>query len=252
MLTVIILTKNEEKNIIDAIESTSFADEIIVIDDYSSDHTAEAIEALRNPHIKIFKRHLDDYSSQRNFALKKAMGDWVLFLDADERISPGLRGEIQQILKDGSSNDGYYVKRTDVMWGKELKYGETANVRLLRFAKKNRGEWRGKVHEEWEVKGSKSELKFPLYHFPHPTVSDFLTDINRYTEMRADELYEKKKTTSLFQIIIYPLAKFFQNYIVRLGFKDGLPGFIFAVLMSLHSFLVRGKLYFLQNSLSKN
>jgi len=245
MLSVIILTKNEEKNIIDAIESVSFADEIIIVDDFSDDHTKEAAESLRNTKVKIFKRKLDNFAAQRNYALKKAKEDWIFFLDADERVSPGLRGEIEQLMKDGSRKKGFFVKRTDVMLGKELKYGETSKVRLLRLAKRGSGMWHGKVHEKWEIKRDTGHLNFSLYHYPHPTIREFISEINKYTQIRAEELFKIKEPVSLLQIVTYPVGKFVQNYFFRQGYRDGTHGFVFAMMMSFHSFLVRSKLWLL-------
>lgn len=245
-ISAVILVKNEENNIIDCIESVSFCDEIIIIDDYSTDRTEQIIKNLNNVKIKIYKRHLEgNFSEQRNFGLSKTLGEWVLFVDSDERVSPGLRGEIEQLFENHFHNDGYFIKRTDFMWGKKLEYGETANVRLLRLAKRDKGLWKGNVHEIWNVKGKTGILTFPLYHYPHPTVKEFITEINHYSSLRAKELYKSGVTTNWFYIIAYPKAKFLLNYFLRQGFRDGTPGFVFAILMSLHSFLVRGKLYLL-------
>jgi glycosyltransferase involved in cell wall biosynthesis len=245
-ISAVILTKNEENNIIDCIESVNFCDEIIIIDDYSTDRTEQIIKNLNNVKIKIYKRHLEnDFSSQRNFGLSKASGEWVLYIDSDERVSPGLRGEIEQMRENGFSYEGFYLKRLDFMWGKKLEYGETATVRLLRFAKREKGSWKGSVHEVWNIRGKTKTLTFPLYHYPHPTVKEFIEEINHYSSLRAKELYKLGVTTNWFYIIVYPKAKFILNYFFRQGFRDGTPGFVFAMLMSLHSFLVRGKLYLL-------
>lgn len=129
------------------------------------------------------------------------------------------------------------------MWGKELKYGETGNISLLRFARKDAGVWEGMVHEKWNIKGLIGKLKNPLRHYPHQTVSEFLKAVNIYSNVRAEELRIKNKKAFFWSIITYPLGKFFLNYLLKRGFLDGIQGFIFAVFMSLHSFLVRGKLW---------
>ncbi len=251
MISVVILTKNEEKNIIDCLESIAWVDEIIIVDDYSFDRTIELSESLKNKKINIYKRNLDDnFSEQRNFGLSKAKGDWVLFLDADERVPEALVSEIFNFYPPAggsifNSYDGFYVKRRDFMWGKELKYGETGNIKLLRLAKKGTGVWEGKVHEKWIIKGKVGELRNPIFHYPHPAITDFLKEINSYTSIRAKELFDKRVKVYTWQIIFNPIAKFTLNFFVRQGFRDGLQGLVFAIFMSFHSFLVKGKLWLL-------
>ncbi len=244
-LSVVILTRNEEKNILDCIESVRFASEIVVVDDYSTDRTIDVLNGLGDARIKVFRRNLEgDFAGQRNFGLSKAKGEWVLFLDADERITKQLADEILSTIKNHQSIiNGYFLKRRDTLWGRELKYGETGNIKLLRLAKKNSGEWKGKVHEVWNVPGRLGSLDNALTHYPHRTVREFLYEIDRYSTLRAQELFEQKKSVSLWEIIVYPKAKFVQNYVLKMGFADGTAGLMIAVMMSLHSFLVRGKLW---------
>ncbi|MDO8658903.1 MAG: hypothetical protein Q7K55_09255, partial [Candidatus Levybacteria bacterium] len=134
-------------------------------------------------------------------------------------------------------------KRVDFMWGKYLKYGETGNMRLLRLGKKNSGSWRGMTHERWLIKGLLGRLTNPLQHFPHKNLTEFLKEINFYTNIRSKELKLKDKKTNFLEIILYPIGKFLLNYFIKRGFMDGIAGLIFAITMSFHSFLVRGKLW---------
>ena len=135
------------------------------------------------------------------------------------------------------------MKRKDFFLGRWLKYGETANVKLLRLVKKGSGEWKRRVHEVFETKGETTELKNPILHYPHPTISEFLESINFHSSLHSQVLFEEGKKTNLFEIIFYPLGKFCLNYFWRLGFLDGIQGLIMALMMSLHSFLARAKLY---------
>ena len=247
MISVIILTKNEEENILDCLETVAWADEIIILDDNSEDRTVEIAENLKLKNLKILTRALEeDFSKQRNFALSYATSEWVLFIDADERVAPELRREINDFIieeKDKPVFNGMFLKRKDVMWGKLLKLGETGNIKLLRLARKKSGVWYGKVHERWLVEGETDTFQNLLVHYPHQTISEFLREINFYTTLRAKELLEKGEKSSIFKIIFYPKAKFLQNYIFRLGFLDGIEGLVQAILMSFHSFLVRAKLW---------
>lgn len=248
MISAVILTKNEEANISDCIKSVSWCDEVIVVDDNSEDRTVELAKKL-NANVYVHSIN-NDFSTQRNFGLSKANGEWVLFVDADERVSDALAFEISNIAhqitdQSLSKYSGFYVKRSDFMWGRKLRFGETGKVVLLRIAKKNSGRWEGKVHENWEVKGHLGKLKNPIIHFPHKTLQEFLKEINFYTTIRAEELYKKDGKANFISVLMYPLGKFILNCILRRGFLDGIPGLIVALTMSFHSFLVRGKLWLL-------
>src|SRR3989344_1796903 len=144
-LSAVVLTKNQEKNIVECIKSLTFCDEVLVIDDNSIDKT---IYLARSNGAKVFSRSLNnDFSSQRNFGLEKAKGEWVLFLDADEKVSDELQKE------------------------------------LLRLAKKGSGKWKRKVHEVWQIEGRIKTLRNPLIHHPHQTLSEFIADINFHTNL---------------------------------------------------------------------
>src|SRR3989344_732954 len=247
MLSIVILTKNEEKNIIDCLETAVWADELIIVDDNSMDRTIDVINSLGNKKIKIYKNVLsDNFSNQRNFVLSKSTKDWVLFLDADERITSGLKEELNTTIINRENNiSGYFIKRVDVMWDKLLNHGETGDIRLLRLAKRGTGAWVGKVHEKWQVDGEVGELDGQILHYPHQSINEFLLDINYYSSLRAQELFGRKVKAKVQDIMIYPIAKFFKNYLIKFGFLDGIEGLIFALMMSFHSFLVRGKLWLL-------
>ncbi|MEX2013160.1 MAG: glycosyltransferase family 2 protein [Candidatus Levyibacteriota bacterium] len=244
MITVVVLTHNEEKNIADCLESIKWCDQIIVIDDESQDRTVDIAEKEK---VEVIKAPLNgNFSKQRNLGLEHAKNDWVLYIDADERVTDSLRYEIQSVMSDPmASFNGHLVKRKDVMWGRQLSHGETGNASFLRLAKKDAGRWEGAVHEKWKIKGRIGKLNNSLFHFPHPTIAQFLKEVNLYTDIRSRELYEGKVRANFFSIIFHTKAKFFQNYFFKKGFLDGVPGLISAVLMSFHSFLVRGKLWFL-------
>lgn len=245
-ISAIVLTKNEQSKIGSCLESLKWCDEIIVLDDNSTDETVRIAEKFG---VKIYRRTLDNFSNQRNYALSKADGEWVLFVDADEVISEVLAFEISNAVRNwtnGPDNQyiGFCIPRVDRIWGKELKYGESG-IRLLRLAKKGFGEWGGYVHEHWNIGGKVGLLRTPIRHYPHQTIAEFLKEINFYTTLRSEELYLRKIKSNLLSIILYPTAKFAFNYFLKRGFLDGIPGLVHALLMSFHSFLVRGKLWML-------
>lgn len=244
MISAVILAKNEEEHIEKALNSVMFCDEMIVIDDESVDKTAQ--KAIQKG-AKVVKKALVDFSDQRNYALNLAKHDWVLFIDADEIVSPDLALEIVNA-SETNVCDAYWVKREDILFGKKIKHGELLDKKFIRLARKNKGKWYGKVHESWDVRGKVGELYHPIIHTPHETLSEFISEVNFYTTLRAHELCEQKVSTNWFLILFFTKAKFFQTYILKLGFLDGMPGLILSIMMSLHTFLVRSKLW----QLSKN
>lgn len=255
MLSAVVLTKNEEANIKRCLKSVDCCDEIIVIDDNSEDNTVKIAKEMG---ATVYQRALNsDFAAQRNFGLEKAKGDWILFIDADEEVTLELKREIIKMTSpltlDPFPLVAFSIKRRDFFWGKEMKYGETQKIRnngLIRLVKKDSGQWTGKVHEEFIIQSATRRTEFKirkfknyLNHYPHPTVKDFLQEINFYSTLRAKELKAQGKKTYVFEIILFPLGKFMLNYFLKLGFLDGPSGFAYAFFMSFHSFLVRTKSY---------
>ena len=233
LTAIIICRSKQEKGLKRALTSVRFSDEILV-----------------EEHPKI-----TDYAFVRNQALEKANGEWVIFVDADEVISEDLSSEIKtQISKLKTKYiNGYYLKRQDWFLGKWLKYGETTRVKLIRLARKDAGEWIRPVHEVWKVRGRIGELKNPILHYSHQSTVEMLEKWDKYTEMEAEyrlgnlgrKVRPRHTSRSdlgiLIEMVLLPLGKFIRNYFWRLGVLDGMPGFINAVMMSWHSFLVRAK-----------
>lgn len=243
-VSAVVLTKNAQRDIVPCLQSLSWCDEILVIDDNSIDDTATIVVKHG---ARVLSHPLEnDFARQRNFALQKAKNEWVLFVDSDERVTPELRESITKDLVH-PTEDGYYIKRRDFLWGKPLLHGEAGKNTLLRLGKKKAGKWVGNVHEVWDIKKTK-ELQGFFFHYPHPILIEFLSEINFYTTIRAQELFEKGVRVHWWDMLIYPKAKFLQNYIFRLGFLDGIRGLVVAILMSFHSFLVRGKIWQLQEN----
>lgn len=247
-ISAVVLTKNEEENIAVCLASLSWCNEIVVVDDSSLDKTKQIAKKYKATVVAYTGEH--DFANKRNFGLTKAKGEWVFFVDADERVTHALKQEILRLtsLLQNDKINGFFVKRQDYLWGKPLLHGEQGNGTFLRLAKKGKGLWSGKVHEVWNISGEVGMLENPLIHFPHPSLAEFLSEINHYSTLRAQELYKKGVRANFLSILAYPKAKFIQDYIFKYGFLDGMEGFIVALLMSLHSFLVRGKLW----QLSKN
>ena len=244
-LSTVILTHNSEKTLAMSIESVYMADEIIVLDDASEDGTKTLAKKLK---ATVIERKVDgDFAKQRNYGINQTKGDWILFLDSDEVLSPELKKEIGGVVASAphSPIDAYYLKRRDIFWGRELRFGETHSVRtkgIIRLVKKNSGVWKGLVHERFTTSHKTSTLAGFIEHHPHADIMGFLRKINHYSTLRAEELREQGKKFSLMEIVFLPPLKFVYTYVIKLGFLDGAAGFTYAFMMSFHSFLVRAKL----------
>lgn len=238
-ITAILLHKNAHESLEKAVESVHWCKEIIIIDDESHEppqNIAKKYQAI------LMTRKLTSFSDQRNYAMHLATQPWIFFLDADEIVSDQLQSEMRlNITKHNTA--GFLIPRQDQFMGKILYFGETSSLLFLRLAKKGAGQWSRDVHERWEVQGGIGVLHAPLLHKPHLSLSSFLEKIDRYTELEADERKKNNKSFSLFELFVYPIAKFIYNYVFRFGFLDGFPGLCMAYMMSLHSLIIRIKMY---------
>lgn len=235
-ISSVVITKNEEKNVKRCLESICFSDEIIIVDDFSSDKTLEIIKKYKT---RVFKRNLNqNFAEQRNFGLLKANSKWVLFIDADEEVPVELRNEIIQVTSDPlNTNNGFILKRKDYFFSKKLNYGEWGNKKFIRLIKNGSARWERDVHEILKVNGSVRTLSSELKHFPHKSLNKFIESINLFSTIHAFSNKKEEKKVNIFKIIFYPLFKFFYNWIIKGGFKDKDYGFIMSLMMSFHSFL---------------
>lgn len=243
-LAVCIIARNEEQIIGEAIKSVKRAAEIIVIDDYSTDNTKKVSEKFG---ATVYKWKLNDnFSAQRNFALKKTKLPWVLFIDADEQVTPRLLKEIEKAVQDPTVS-GYRITRKDIWLGKTLHESEWGNQQLLRLAQRTHGTWERSVHETWVVEGTIKSLKNPLIHNAHKSVTSFVDHIAFHSRLHSEENRTKLKKVTVFVFITYPIVKFLLNFLIRKGYRDGIRGFLYSMFMSLHSFVAWSHLYTIQN-----
>jgi len=242
MLSAVIIAKNEAQTISRAIQSVLFCDEVLVIDNASEDRTARISKkyGARVVHSDI----RSDFSELRDLGMKHAMHEWVLFLDADEVISDTLRVEIKHELE-APTFHSYYLRRRDHFLGKALTHGEVATVYergIIRLLKKGSGLWNGMIHELFYTEKPVGALNGFIDHYPHQRISEFVSTVNKYSSVRAAELLKEGKSTSVLQLLTLPSVKFIYTYLIKSGYRDGMPGFIYSFMMSFHSFLVRAKM----------
>ncbi len=239
MITVVIIAHNEARHLEELLPSLMWADRRLVIDDDSTDDTSEVCR--KNNTERVNRSLHGDFAAQRNYALRSIKSGWVLFIDADERIDKELMESVQCAVL-GQKNFGYQIRRIDHFLGKQLRFGETKNVWITRLGRVDSGVWQGKVHEVWDI-AKTDKLPGTLSHYSHASVIQLFKSVNKYAKIRAKEQYDQAKYWSAWEQVAYPLAKFVQNFIMRLGFVDGWQGLLMATAMSWHSFLVRWYLW---------
>lgn len=220
-ISVVIITGNEENNIKDCLKSVSWADEIIVVDSESNDETVIIAKEFTD---KVFIKKWEGYANQKNYTLSLAKNEWVLSLDADERISEELAKEI--LNSDLNRYEGYYIKRDNYFLGKLIRGGGWGNDMQLRLFKKSvTGLSSRMVHEKFVVKGSTSTLKNSFKHYSYKNLKDAFIKINNYSTLEAIEKADKK-TVNIFSLIVSPPIYFIHHFILRKGFIDGIYGLI--------------------------
>ncbi len=234
-LSVCIITLNEEKYIKKCIESiANIADEIIVIDSGSTDKT---VEIAKNLGAKIYFRNFDNYASQKNYALERSTKNWVFFIDGDEIIEKELSDEIKEAIKSDVFS-GYTIPRKNIIFGKFIKYSrwQPELDRHVWLFKKEKSKWEGLVHEEIKVNGKIGKLKNSKVHFQYETVSEFLEMMDKYSTLEASEKIGVGIGFDWLHLIFSPIYNFLVRYIYRLGFLDGVHGFILSYLMAIYHF----------------
>ena len=217
ILTVIIPTYNEEGYIEDALKSVAFADEIILIDSFSEDATVLLATPLVS---KVISREFDNFSNQKNEALKQAKGQWVLFLDADERVSKSLEKEIIDTIEN-SVHSGYKINFPHFYMNRFL-YNHSDDV--LRLVKREGAYFMGEVHEKLQCQGSVGKLKNKMLHYTYKDLHSYLTKKERYAWFQAKQQYAKGKRATWMHLWFKPMFRFFKSYIIKGGYRDGIPG----------------------------
>jgi len=240
-LSVLVITKNEEKNIVECLETVRWADEIVVVDGGSTDKTV-VLAGTITP--KVFERKWDGYGAAKNFGLTQCTSEWVLWLDADERVPEELTDEIRKTIQSNPSQNGFEVPRRANFLGSWINHCGWYPGYVCRLFRRTRGRFtEQKVHERLEVEGEVGRLSSDLLHYTDPSLAHYFEKFNRYTSLAAEELYEKGERFGLLQLLIRPPWVFFRMYVLRAGFLDGLPGFVLCTLSSFYVFTKYAKLW---------
>ena len=224
-LSVVIITLNEEANLARTLASVAWADEIVVLDSGSIDRTREVAESFR---VKFFVEPWKGFAAQKNSALTKATGDWILSLDADEEVEPALAEEIRSVLIANPLVAGFAIARKNFFLGRWMKHGGFYPDSKLRLFRRAAGQFEDRlVHEDIRLDGASASLKHNLLHHAYPTLESYIEHMNRYSSLGARMAAERRPHGfSFLDIVVRPKLTFLYNYIVRLGFLDGREGLL--------------------------
>ena len=241
-LTVTVITYNEAEHIAAALDSVSWADEVIVVDSGSTDRTAEI---ARGKATRVIVRDWPGYSAQKNFAADQASNDWVLSMDADERVTPALAEEIRRILSAGPQARGYRIKRVSHYLGHWIRTTDWSHDFQLRLYDRRAGRWNGlRIHESFRLaQGTPGQLHGAMEHYAYRDISHHLQKIDAYTTLIAEQWVEEGRRTTPLQIAVHPMLAFLRNYVMRAGVLQGAVGLIISLLNSYYVFLKFAKLW---------
>ena len=223
-ISAIIPTGNEEHNIVDAIKSIDFADEIMIVDSFSSDKTVILAKPLSST---ILKRKFDYPASQKNWAIPQAKHEWILLLDADERVTPELKEEVISIINSNTNYSGFWIRRTNYFMGKKVRFSGWQGDKVIRLFKRDECLYEDKyVHEEIISDGYIGFLKNKLIHNTFVSSADYKKKLEKYAKWQAKDYHKKTKKITVFHTIIKPIFRFFKHYFIQLGILDGYVGLI--------------------------
>jgi len=241
-ISVVIITKNEAQNISDCLESVKWADEIIVVDSGSEDETISIAKRFTD---KVLINEWKGFADQKSFAMNQATNEWILSIDADERVTEKLKDEI--LNSDLNQFDGYRIKRENYFLGKLIRGCGWGNDYQLRLFRKSKTKLTNRlVHEGFEVEGKIGQLKNSMQHFSYRNFSDAITKINHYSTLEAIEKQNRKKVTA-FTIVVTPVVAFLQHFFLRKGFIDGIYGLFVSIMHAITKLQVQLKIWELKN-----
>ncbi len=234
-LSVVVLTKNEEKRIEKCLDSVKWADEIIVADDESSDGTREIVKRYTD---KIFVKKMDIEGKHRNWAYSQAKNTWVLSLDADEIVTPELKEEIQKVLATDPAENGFTIPRRNYIGDYWVKYGGWYPSAQLKFFRKDKFRYEEvSVHPRAFMDDPCGHLKGDIIHYSYRSLEDFLSKLNNQTTREAEKWFNQNKPMRLGRFIWRSVDRFFRSYLGKKGHKDGFMGFVVAYYASLYQFI---------------
>jgi len=242
-IAVVVITKNEERNIAACLGCLKWVDEVIVVDAESSDRTVELAKAYMP---KVFVRTWPGYGPQKNFAMAQVTADWILIVDADERVSPELQVEIRQIIALPPSDkiSAYRVPRRNFYYGRWVKWGGTYPDYQIRIFRKGTARYNDvRIHENLIVNGKIGTLNGHLDHYTESRLNDHFTKFDLYTTLAAQEKTISRSVVRWSDLAVRPFVTLLKTYLLKQGFRDGIHGLIISVFASMYTFVKYAKLW---------
>jgi len=246
-ITAVIITKDEERNIAACLESLRWVDEIIVVDVCSNDRT---IEIARQYTDRVFVRPWPGFGPQKNYGIDQASGDWILVVDADERVTEPLREEITTLLRAGPPADivGFEIPRRNYFYGRWIRGGGIYPDHQLRLFKRSAGRYDDVLlHERLQLKGPVARLETPMDHYSMESIGAHVKKMARYTTLGAGEKLKVRTQVAALDLAGSHLATIFRTYVLRGGYRDGLHGVIVALFAGMHTFVKYAKAWEMLN-----
>ncbi len=245
-ITGIVPIYNEEDNIEDCLKSLDWVDELLVVDSFSTDNTVSIAQKYAD---KIVQHKYDYSARQKNWIIPQASHNWIILIDADERVSPKLRSEILGLLEKGTNKKAYWIYRANFFMGKEIKHCGWEKDRVIRlFTKEHRYE-DVQVHAEIQAEKEHTEtLSGKIIHYSYKNLDDYLIKLRRYSKWGAEKSFAAGKRANFFIICAAPLGMFLKRYIGKLGFLDGIHGFVLSLLASFSVLIKYIRLWELQRT----
>ena len=245
-LSVTVITRNEAPNIGAALASVAWADEIIVVDSHSTDET---VAIARRHTDRVVVRDWPGYIEQKNHAASLASHDWILSLDADERVTPVLADEVRTMLAGDRRADAFRIPRVTWYLGRWIRTTDWYPDYQIRLYDRRSAQWTGRhVHETLTVRGVTGQLHGELQHYTYRDLAEHLEKIERYAMLAARQMHEEGKHAGLLQLAGHPPVAFLRNYLAHGGIRDGVPGFMISTLNAFYVFLKYAKLWELRHS----
>lgn len=240
-LSVIITTYNEEVNVAECIESALWADEILVVDSFSTDRT---VEIAREYPVEVLQREYFGSAAQKNWSLDQVQNEWVLILDADERVTPELAEEISGILSGPSHVHGYYIRRKNILLGKIIRHSGWSTDKVIRLFERELGRYPNRrVHADLDIEGPVPTLKSSLLHYTYRSFDQYFQKLLNYAEWGAAQGFREGRRAGLIEIGLRPAWRFLRSYFLQLGILDGLHGLVVCGLQATGVFLKYARLW---------
>lgn len=231
-ISAVIITYNEEDRLPDALASLEgVADEIVVVDSYSNDRT---VEIARSAPAKVWQNRFEDYGQQKNFAMEKAGCEWILNIDADERVSPELKRAVSELKEKVVPGNiaAFAIKRKTFYLGRWIRHSGWYPDRKVRLFRKSTATWQGRVHERLTVNGDVANLPGDILHFTYRDIGDHVRRLERYSSFQAEEIVKLGKKCLCLRLFLLPPVTFLRHFLWKLGLLDGFPGLVIATVQS--------------------